>query len=181
MSVFNQCSKVNLSICQDILPEDGREIGVALLGLEVLQCLFDIGEVGVLQKVGFLCSGETTFVKVLPWWPASRFMPIPCVVTLVISIIIAGLFEGYTMPFRSRLGEKQVAWVRLGEDLSGSLSLTINVWFPRPILSKRVWAHREMVLSLVTSGGNCLHLCTIGFFEVFSIYVISLSALLWCE
>ena len=153
---------------------------MAMLGLEVLQCSFDIGEVGVLQKVGFLCSGETTFIKVPPWWPASRFVPIPCVITPGISLIIAGSFEWCTMPFRSRLGEKQVVWVRLGDDLSGSLSLAINVWFPRPILSKRVWACRGMVLSSVALG-DCSHSCTVGFLKVFTINVVSLSALLWRE
>src|SRR5260370_16882530 len=84
------------------------------------------------------------------------------------------------MPFRFRLGEKQVAWVRLGDDLSSSPSLTINVWFPRPILSKRVWACRGMVLSLVTLG-DCSHSHTVGFLEVFTINVVSLGMLLWCE
>ena len=34
-------------------------------------------------------------------------------------------------------GGEEVAWVRLGEGLSGSLSLAIRVWFPRPILSPK--------------------------------------------
>ncbi len=48
MLVLNQCSEVDLLICQDISPEDRGEVQAALLGLEVLECLFDVGEVSVL-------------------------------------------------------------------------------------------------------------------------------------
>src|SRR5258708_35149373 len=78
--VLHQCSKVDLSVFQDITPEDGREVQAALLRFKVLEGLFDVREVGVLQEMGFLYSGQTNFIKVLPWGPASRFVPVPCIV-----------------------------------------------------------------------------------------------------
>ena len=47
--IFSQCSKIDLSIHEDISPEDGGKVWMILLGFEVLECLLDIGEVGVLQ------------------------------------------------------------------------------------------------------------------------------------
>ncbi len=49
VSIFSQCSKIDLSICEDVSPEDGRKVWTILLGFEVLEHLLDIGKVGVLQ------------------------------------------------------------------------------------------------------------------------------------
>ncbi len=49
VSIFGQCSEINLLIHEDVSPEDGGKVWMILLGFKVLEHLLDIGEVGVLQ------------------------------------------------------------------------------------------------------------------------------------
>ena len=49
--VFKECSKVNWSVCKDLMPEDWWEIRDVSLGLKTLDSLFDNGGVGVPEEV----------------------------------------------------------------------------------------------------------------------------------
>ena len=152
------------------------------MGLKVLKGSLDIGEVDILQEVGFPCGGETTFIKISPWWTTSRFVPVPSIVSLVIPLIITSSFEESALPLRSGLEAGCVAWVRQSgvEVLIGSPSLAINIWFPRSILPRRVWSDRGLVVSPATSG-DCLHSVGIGLLEVPSVHLVRFCTLLCGE
>ncbi len=55
--VFDKRSKVDLSVSEDVSPEDRREVRAILLRLEVLEGALDVGEVDILQEVCFPCDG----------------------------------------------------------------------------------------------------------------------------
>src|SRR5260221_4175232 len=95
--------------------------------------------------MGFSCDSEVSLAKVLPWQSAPRLMPIPSIVSSIISLIIASLFKDPGLLFTSRVQREEVVRDREGEILIGSPRLTISVWFPRPILSRRVWSQGKMV------------------------------------
>ena len=149
MLVFNQCSKVDLSVCKDISPEDWGEVRLTLLGFKVLECSLNVGEIGVLEKVGFPCSGEGSLMEVLPWWTTARFVPIPGIVTSVIPLVITGMFKESALLLAPRFKGELITWVRLGKVLNGSLSLTISIWLPSPTLSKRVRSGRGLVCTIL--------------------------------
>src|SRR5258708_6058220 len=129
--------------------------------------------------MGFACDGKTPFIKILPQWSTPRLMPIPGEVSLIISLVITSLPKNPTQPFMSGLGGEEVVWVRPGEVLSGSLSLTIRVWFPRPILSRRVRPKGPVQLSPPLS--DCSHSGNKGLLQVPPICIEGLRALFWCE
>src|SRR5258706_15227287 len=121
------------------------EVWTALLQLKILKHLFDVGEVSILQEMGFPCNREASFIKILPGRSSPRLVPVPGIVSAIISLVIASSFKDSTQALMSGLEGEEVSWIRLGEVLSGSLSLTIRLWFPRPILSRRVWSKWGMV------------------------------------
>src|SRR5258708_18933974 len=176
MLVFNQCSKVNLLVCKDISPEDWGEVGSTLLGFKVLECSFNVGEIGVLEKVGFPCSGEGSLMEVLPWWTTTRFVPIPGIVTSVIPLVITGTFEESTLLLVPRFEGELITWVRLGKVLNGSLSLAISIWLPSPILSKTVSSGRGVIMFTVTLGDHS-HSGAISLLNVLPVHDVSFGAL----
>src|SRR5258708_33258250 len=152
---------------------------MALLQLKILEHLFDVGEVSVLQEMGFPCDGETPFIKIPPWWSTPGLMPIPGKVSPIISLIITSSPKNSTWPFMSGLEGEEVAWVRLGEVLSGSPSLTIRVWFSRHILSTRI--QPKGMVQLLSTLCDCLHLGNNGLLQVPPIHGEGLGALFWCQ
>src|SRR5260221_2127615 len=107
-------------------------------------------------------------------------MPIPSEVSLIIPLIITSLSEDPALLFASGLEREEVRWVKLGEVLIRSPSLAINVWFPRPILSRRVQSGVRSVRFSTTSG-DCSHSGNKGFLQVASVRAVGVGTLLWCE
>src|SRR5258708_18809909 len=107
-------------------------------------------------------------------------MPIPSIVSLIISLIIASSFKDPGLLSTSGVQREEVVRNGEGEILIRSPSLTIGVWFPRPILSRRVWSWGKMV-RLLTPSGDCLHSGNEGFLQVVPIGTVGGGTLLRCE
>ena len=133
-----------------------------------------------MQEMGFSCHREGSLIEIPPQWSTPGSMPIPSKVSPIIPLIIASSSEDPTLLFTSGLEREEVRWVKLGEVLIGSLSLTINVWFPRPILSRRVQSGGRSVW-FSTASHDCLHSGNKGFLQVVSVCAVGVSTLLWCE
>src|SRR5258707_1089617 len=88
--------------------------------------------------MGFSCDSEVSLTEVSPWWSTPRLMPIPSIVSSIISLVITSSFKDPGLLFTSRVQREEVVRDGEGEILIGSPSLTISIWFPRPILSRRV-------------------------------------------
>ena len=130
--------------------------------------------------MGFSCHGESSLIEIPPWQSTPRSMPIPSKVSPIIPLVIASLSEDPTLLFTSGLEREEVRWVKLGEVLIRSPSLAINVWFPRPILSRRVRSRGRLV-QFSTTLGNCSHSGNKGFLQVVSVCAVGVGMLLWCE
>src|SRR5258708_2005067 len=99
--------------------------------------------------MGFSCDSEVSLAKVLPWQSAPRLMPIPSIVSSIISLIIASFFKDpgllFTSRFQGNEGFLQVA--PIGTVGSGTL----------------LWCEREVVVEGSHDETTCImHGCALG-------------------
>src|SRR5258708_4697927 len=127
----------------------------------------------------FLCSCEGCFLNILPWWPTSRFLPVPGIVALLMTLVIASSLEYGSSTLVSKSEGEQVSQGRLRQAFRGSPSLIINPWFPKFILSRSV--HSIGRVQHTFTSGNGPHSGCICLFELLTIHSVGIGALLCSE
>ena len=93
MLIFGQDTEVDLAVCEDILPEERREIWEPPLGLQTLECSLDVSGIDIAQEIGFLDDWQRFLFNILPWWPPTEFLPIPCILTSLSAFLFTEMLE----------------------------------------------------------------------------------------
>src|SRR5258708_23241306 len=127
----------------------------------------------------FLCSCEGCFLNILPWWPASRFLPVPGVVASLMTLIIASSLEYGSSTLVSKSEGKQVSRGRLRQAFRGSPSLIINPWFLKFILSRSIRSTGRVGHTF--TSGNGPHSGCVCLFKPLTIHSVGIGALLHSE
>ena len=99
---------------------------------------------------------------------------------MIISFIITGLFKYSASTSLPRSEGKNVSWTWPQAVFNRSPNLIINIWFPSPILSRRVCSAGGAIAFMLAMG-NCSHLGGICLFKAPAIDSVGFGALLCCE